>query len=66
MEKCLDIVTQLVTNLGPDAVIFDRPVDPKLVPDYRKIVKEPMDLGTIKSNLQRRLYNSPADFAKVH
>merc|ERR1712216_266923 len=32
------------------------------LPDYPKIVKRPMDLGTIDSNLRRGLYNSIDEF----
>lgn len=56
-----------------DAAHFSQPVDTEKlkVPDYYKIVKVPMDLGTIKSNLenrpekgQPRHYTSPTQFCK--
>jgi hypothetical protein len=36
--------------------IFRAPVDCKFVPTYRKIVKKPMDLGTISSRLENGYY----------
>jgi hypothetical protein len=37
--------------------IFSEPVDVKSVPDYRKIVTKPMDLGTIKMRIAKGAYN---------
>jgi len=47
-----------------DAWIFFEPVDPVSlnIPDYHNIVKEPMDLGTMKSNLKSGFYSSPSVF----
>jgi len=36
---------------------FDRPITKSDAPDYHKIVKTPMDLGTIKSGLNRMKYS---------
>ena len=36
--------------------IFSEPVDVKLVRDYKKYVKRPMDLGTISTNLLNGIY----------
>ena len=45
-----------------NAVYFNVPVDPVAlnIPDYFRIIPEPMDLGTVKSNLQSGAYASPA------
>ncbi|KAL3875950.1 hypothetical protein ACJMK2_033849 [Sinanodonta woodiana] len=43
---------------------FLEPVDPDEVPDYYAIVKEPMDLNTLQSNLDNREYVRLADFVK--
>eukprot|EP00026_Physarum_polycephalum_P002433 Phypoly_transcript_02439.p1 GENE.Phypoly_transcript_02439~~Phypoly_transcript_02439.p1 ORF type:complete len:769 (+),score=192.19 Phypoly_transcript_02439:134-2440(+) len=45
---------------------FMEPVDPiKLgIPNYRDIIKEPMDLGTIKSNLDRDAYSTVNQYAR--
>jgi hypothetical protein len=50
----------------PLAMWFLDPVDPiKLnIPDYPVIVKQPMDFGTIKSNLESGVYESPDAFAE--
>jgi hypothetical protein len=47
-----------------DAWIFYEPVDPIKfnIPDYYNIIREPMDLGTLKSNLKQGIYNSPEQF----
>ncbi|GMH16408.1 hypothetical protein Nepgr_018249 [Nepenthes gracilis] len=45
--------------------IFNEPVDVVALglSDYNRIVKHPMDLGTVKSKLLRNLYTSPDEFA---
>ncbi|XP_056175495.1 transcription factor GTE12-like isoform X2 [Syzygium oleosum] len=44
---------------------FKQPVDPvKLnIPDYFSIISEPMDLGTIKSKLEKNMYRGTEEFA---
>ena len=43
---------------------FARPVDPlKTPPDYFKMIKNPMDLGTIKRKLERNMYSAANQFA---
>ncbi|KAK3432846.1 hypothetical protein EUGRSUZ_D00352 [Eucalyptus grandis] len=44
---------------------FKQPVDPvKLnIPDYFTIISEPMDLGTIKSKLEKNMYRGTEEFA---
>ncbi|XP_020528436.1 transcription factor GTE12 [Amborella trichopoda] len=51
--------------LHPDAWVFNQPVDPVklIIPDYFEVVKKPMDLGTVRSKLERKLYLSTQDFA---
>jgi bromodomain-containing protein 3 len=48
----------------PQAWIFYEPVDPiKLnIPDYLVIIKQPMDLGTIKAKLHANQYLKFQDF----
>ncbi len=36
---------------------FDRPITKADAPDYHAIIKKPMDLGTIRSNIIRMKYN---------
>lgn len=47
-----------------EAWIFLEPVDPdKLgIQDYRKIIQNPMDFGTIKENLKKHEYKSMRQF----
>lgn len=44
---------------------FYKPVDTTLLElhDYRKVVKTPMDLGTIKQKMENRQYNNSLEFA---
>ncbi|XP_040569329.1 bromodomain adjacent to zinc finger domain protein 1A isoform X2 [Lepeophtheirus salmonis] len=42
----------------PSGWPFDRPITKADAPDYHKIIKKPMDLGTIRSNLNRMKYKS--------
>ncbi|KAJ2724341.1 hypothetical protein GGI07_002020 [Coemansia sp. Benny D115] len=48
----------------PSAFPFLRPVDVVLdgCPTYYEVIKNPMDLGTIKQKLEARKYTSPAEF----
>ncbi|KAJ2302707.1 hypothetical protein IWW52_005806, partial [Coemansia sp. RSA 2704] len=45
----------------PAALEFNAPVDPERqgVPTYREIVKQPMDLGTVRKQLDRHQYAGP-------
>ena len=45
----------------PEAVLFSAPVSDADAPGYSKIVRRPMDLGTVKGRLQRKQYQHPAD-----
>ncbi|KAJ6751893.1 hypothetical protein OIU85_002323 [Salix viminalis] len=46
--------------------VFNEPVDAKKLKlnDYYKIIKHPMDLGTVKSRLSKNWYKSPKEFAE--
>ncbi|XP_068266002.1 bromodomain adjacent to zinc finger domain protein 2A isoform X2 [Nyctibius grandis] len=46
-----------------DAWPFLEPVNPRLVPGYRRVIKNPMDLGTMRARLLRGGYSTPAQFA---
>ncbi|XP_058084470.1 transcription factor GTE8-like [Magnolia sinica] len=63
MKHCSGILKKLMTH--PAGWVFNQPVDPvKLnIPDYFSIISEPMDLGTIKSKLENRLYLNAQEFA---
>jgi hypothetical protein len=59
---------RIVNNLfkHPSSWIFHEAVDPiKLnIPDYNEIVKEPMDLGSIKNKLNSNAYMRAPDFVR--
>ncbi|KAK4802068.1 hypothetical protein SAY86_000271 [Trapa natans] len=44
---------------------FNQPVDPVAlnIPDYFSVISEPMDLGTVKSKLEKNLYHGIEEFA---
>lgn len=46
--------------------VFNEPVNAKLLGlhDYHDIIKQPMDLGTVKSRLAQNFYKSPREFAE--
>lgn len=57
-RQCLDVLEKI--NARPISKIFLYPVDPLQdnLPDYFEIVKNPMDLGTIKRNLRANKYRT--------
>lgn len=61
LKKCLTILKTLMVN--PKAGPFLAPVDPVALglPDYFKVIKEPMDLGTIRQKLEQNLYKDPVE-----
>lgn len=63
VSKCSELLREL-TKLPP-AFYFLEPVDPiKLnIPDYLTIIPNPMDLGTVRNNLDNNRYESPQQFA---
>lgn len=64
MQKCSDLLKDLMKM--PQAIWFSEPVDPiKMnVPDYPTLIKLPMDFGTIRSNLDKGVYDSPEPLAE--
>lgn len=63
IRRCQDLLISLMRN--QDALIFNEPVDPvalKLA-DYFTVIKQPMDLGTVKARLQARFYDNIHAFA---
>lgn len=63
MKNCVQILSKLMKH--KHAWIFKNPVDVvgMGLHDYYDIIKRPMDLGTVKSNLSKNMYASPIDFA---
>jgi bromodomain-containing protein 3 len=64
LKKCLSLLKSLCTN--PKAIFFLEPVDPIAlgIPDYFNVIKEPMDLGTIRQHLEAGQYTDPEMFAQ--
>ena len=62
MQKCAVILSHIMEN--QHAFEFLRPVDPikQGIPDYAQIIKNPMDLGTIKAKLTNNEYSSANQF----
>ncbi|KAK3012604.1 hypothetical protein RJ639_009604 [Escallonia herrerae] len=63
MRKCRDILTKLMKH--KHGWVFNKPVDVigLGLHDYHMIIKNPMDLGTVKARLSKHEYESPQDFA---
>lgn len=62
-QQCSTILKKLLKhNLSWP---FKQPVDPvKLqIPDYFSIILHPMDMGTVKSRLDKHMYHGPEEFA---
>ncbi|CAI0430859.1 unnamed protein product [Linum tenue] len=63
MRRCGQILGKVMKHRS--AVWFNHPVDVvgMRLFDYSKVIKRPMDLGTVKSNLDDGVYKAPFDFA---
>ncbi|KAG5885604.1 hypothetical protein JTB14_024785 [Gonioctena quinquepunctata] len=59
-KEAIDIVENLWKS--EDSEPFREPVDPQTYPDYYNIVKNPMDLGTVRENLKNNEYDVPQKF----
>lgn len=62
MKNCESLLKILMQHqYGP---IFNVPVDVVKfnIPDYFNVIKQPMDLGTVKKKLLSAVYSSPLDF----
>lgn len=64
MRRCGEILTKLMKDKQGWA--FNTPVDvvSLRLHDYHVIIKKPMDLGTVRSNLVNNVYKCPQDFAE--
>eukprot|EP00887_Chlorella_sp_A99_P005831 scaffold1.g5831.t1 len=60
-QTCLKIIQELLKNSNTKTY-FGEPVKVEYVPNYYQIIKNPMDLGTIKSKLERRKYTDVYQF----
>ncbi|KAJ8028294.1 Transcription initiation factor TFIID subunit 1 [Holothuria leucospilota] len=66
-DPLVTLGTMLETILGgirqlPYTAPFHTPVNPKQVPDYYRIVNNPMDLQTIRERIRKRQYKSRDEF----
>lgn len=62
--KCLDILKELIKH--PAGIWFLEPVDPVALnlPDYFTIVTKPMDLNTVKRNIESGSITTPEEFVE--
>ena len=66
LKGCNDILKEIFSKKHAGyAWPFYKPVDTDLLDlhDYKKVIKTPMDLGTIKNKMEGRMYNTSAEFA---
>ncbi|XP_068653774.1 transcription factor GTE4-like isoform X2 [Aristolochia californica] len=63
-KHCMNLLMKLIKH--KHGWVFDKPVDVKGLGlhDYYTIIKNPMDLGTVKSRLESNWYKSPREFAE--
>ncbi|XP_053594523.1 transcription initiation factor TFIID subunit 1 [Microplitis demolitor] len=61
MSGILESILNEMRDL-PDVQPFLFPVNAKAVPDYYNIVKDPIDLQTIRDNLRQKKYQNRAEF----
>eukprot|EP00095_Tigriopus_kingsejongensis_P004991 snap_masked-scaffold96_size378025-processed-gene-2.27 protein:Tk04991 transcript:snap_masked-scaffold96_size378025-processed-gene-2.27-mRNA-1 annotation:"bromodomain testis-specific protein" len=66
MRACNEILKEIFSKKHAGyAWPFYKPVDTELLDlhDYKKVIKTPMDLGTIRNKMEGRHYNTSAEFA---
>jgi len=61
--SALDAILRELKN-HPDSWPFLEPVTKKIAPDYHLIIKKPMDLGTMQSNVNNARYLTNAEFVE--
>lgn len=63
INRCRAILKQLQRH--KDAIFFLEPVDPVAlkIPDYFKVIKNPMDLKTVETKMEELEYEETRDFA---
>lgn len=63
-KKCAVLLSKLMKH--NHGWVFNSPVDAEALglPDYHRIIRHPMDLGTVKSRLSKNWYKTPREFAE--
>lgn len=63
-KQCSSLLSKLMKH--KHGWVFNSPVDAEDLElhDYHTIIKNPMDLGTVKSKLENNIYDSPTSFAQ--
>ncbi|KAJ3254242.1 Bromodomain containing protein 7 [Boothiomyces macroporosus] len=63
LSNCLEKLITMITQRDTYG-FFLYPVDTTLVPDYANIIKNPMDLGTMKEKVLKKMYKDCEEFRK--
>eukprot|EP00638_Chattonella_subsalsa_P017749 CAMPEP_0117883670 /NCGR_PEP_ID=MMETSP0950-20121206/18315_1 /TAXON_ID=44440 /ORGANISM="Chattonella subsalsa, Strain CCMP2191" /LENGTH=121 /DNA_ID=CAMNT_0005739675 /DNA_START=114 /DNA_END=476 /DNA_ORIENTATION=+ len=64
-EACKNVLDKLLEErYSKKNTWFLHPVDVDGLPDYKNVVSKPMDLSTVKDNLERRIYKTSDQFLK--
>lgn len=61
-QICRQVIEALIKNYPNKNYLFLEPVDTAYFPTYTTIVKRPMDLGTVESNLNSGYYETKESF----
>lgn len=63
-ERCINILNKL--SKYHISIMFSNPVDPlrDQCPDYLQVIRHPMDLGTVRENIQNGNYSNVEQFKK--
>ena len=66
LEFCRSLINRMLSKRGfwPRFKLFTQPVDPDLdgVPDYLDVIKDPMDLSTVKQKTNKNEYANAKEF----
>eukprot|EP00644_Phytophthora_capsici_P006175 jgi/Phyca11/569296/estExt2_Genewise1.C_PHYCAscaffold_320110 len=63
LNNALEVVVQRLLEM-PESELFRVPVDATTVQNYYQIVKQPMDLSTIRRKIEAKEYDSMREFVK--
>ncbi|KAJ3325006.1 Bromodomain-containing protein 9 [Boothiomyces sp. JEL0866] len=63
LSNCLEKLITMITQRDTYG-FFLYPVDTALVPDYANIIKNPMDLGTMRDKVTKKMYKNCEEFKK--